>query len=138
MSNLKPVKLFPITQKIAEASKKKESKKRGLKLTDDKNSSKALAEYIQQAFGIRVKYGNSSNFVGTGIEVMNTMHLGENGHIAVKTNRIEKAIYYFERKGFQVNPETAKYKDGRMTVSICLRSLVDLRFICCRNKGGLK
>ena len=45
-------------------------------------------------FGMPAKVGNSSVFAGSALEVMKTPYLGKNGHIAVKTNYIERAVNY--------------------------------------------
>ena len=65
-------------------------------------------------FGFDKKDGNSSVFASTGIEIMKTMYLGTNGHIAVRTNSIPLAIAALEKKGYSILPETAKSKNGRM------------------------
>ena len=43
------------------------------------------------------------------------MYLGKNGHIAVRTNSITVAVAELEKRGFVVDPETAKFKGDRMT-----------------------
>ena len=45
-------------------------------------------------FGLPVKVGNSSIFSGAAVEVMKTPFKGTNGHIAIKTNYIERAVNY--------------------------------------------
>ncbi len=45
-------------------------------------------------FGMPVKVGNSSIFAGTAVEVMKTPFKGEHGHIAIRTNYIERAVNY--------------------------------------------
>lgn len=61
-----------------------------------------------------MKEGNSSNFASSGIEVMKSMYLGKNGHIAIRTNSISLAIAELTKKGFVCDMETAKYKGARM------------------------
>ncbi len=61
------------------------------------------------AFGFEKKVGGSSVFAGTGIEVMKSKYLGANGHIAVGTNYIERAIYHLENRGCKFDMSTAKY-----------------------------
>ena len=46
---------------------------------------------------------------------MKTAGKGEMGHIAVRTNSIGIAAAEMEKRGFQLDMETAKYKNGRMT-----------------------
>jgi len=45
-------------------------------------------------FGMPVKVGNSSVFTGSIIEVMKTPFKGTHGHIAIRTNYIERAVNY--------------------------------------------
>ena len=80
----------------------------------DAESSMAVAEKLQEAFGFTVKPGNSSNFAGTGFEVMKTMFLGTNGHVAIRTNKIEAAVAELEKLGFVLDMTTAKYKGERL------------------------
>lgn len=81
---------------------------------DDRKKSLSVAALFNKAFNFPIKEGNSSNFAGTGIEIMNSPYLGEQGHIAIKTNSIRRAIYYLEKRGFKVDQDTAKFKNGRM------------------------
>lgn len=45
-------------------------------------------------FGLPVKVGNSGSFAGTIVEVLNAKGRGTHGHIAIRTNYIERAINY--------------------------------------------
>ena len=83
--------------------------------TADDDASLAICRQFSQAFGFALKTGNSSNFAGPGVEVMKSPYLGENGHIAVRTNSIPRAAAELAKAGFQLDEATAKYKDGRMT-----------------------
>ena len=82
----------------------------------DADAAMGVAEAFQEAFDFTVKPGNSSNFAGTGVEVMKTKYLGENGHIAVRTNSMAVAIGELEKRGFEVDMSTAKYKGDRLIV----------------------
>ena len=60
-------------------------------------------------FGMPAKVGNSSIFAGTALEVMKTPYLGKNGHIAIRTNYIERAINYLENVlGVEFDKESEK------------------------------
>lgn len=72
------------------------------------------ASLFSDVLGAGIKNGNSSIFVGTGIEVMKAMYLGSNGHLAIRTNHIGRAIAFLAKKGFRVDMETAKYKGDKM------------------------
>ena len=79
------------------------------------DASMAVCEALNRAFSLPVKAGNSSNFASTGIEVMKSMYLGRNGHIAIRTNARPAAVAELEKRGFVCDPSTAKYKGERMT-----------------------
>ena len=69
---------------------------------------------FEQCFGFASKPGNSSNFAGPGVEIMKTKFLGDNGHIAIRTNKIEAAVAYLEKNGYELDAASAKYKDGNL------------------------
>ncbi|MGM9554099.1 MAG: bifunctional 4-hydroxy-2-oxoglutarate aldolase/2-dehydro-3-deoxy-phosphogluconate aldolase [Faecousia sp.] len=80
----------------------------------DAEASAEVCRLLQDAFGFETKEGNSSNFSTSSIEVMKSDYLGKNGHIAIRTNRINAAIAELEKRGYTVEPETAKYKGEKM------------------------
>ena len=86
----------------------------------DAESSLSLCGSFSDAFGFETKPGNSSNFSTAAIEIMKSNYLGEKGHIAIRTNRMEAAICELAAKGFQIDPDTAKYKGDRM-IAVYLR-----------------
>lgn len=55
-----------------------------------------IANRFAFVFGMPVKAGNSSIFAGSALEVMKSPYLGKNGHIAIRTNYIERAVNYME------------------------------------------
>ncbi len=79
--------------------------------TANEKEAETIAHEFEQAFGFNFKSGNSSNFAGTGIEVIKGHGIGDRGHIAIKTNNIDRACYYLSKKGFRVNSDTAKKKN---------------------------
>ena len=82
--------------------------------TEDGGVARAVADSFAAAFGFPAKDGASSVFASSGIEVMKSRCLGSQGHIAVRTNRMDAAIAELEKEGFAVNMDTAKYKGGRI------------------------
>ena len=88
---------------------------------ENADESLAVCEELEKAFDFEVKTGNSSNFASIGVEVMKSMYLGKNGHLAVRTNKIETAIAELEKRGFAVDMDTAKYKGDRM-VAVYLKN----------------
>lgn len=87
------------------------------------NEEEALktAEKFEGAFGLPVKAGNSSVFAGGAIECMKKPYLGLNGHIAFETASIEEAILYLKEKGFEVDPDTAKYNEEGICKAVYLQ-----------------
>ena len=74
-----------------------------------------IANRFAFLFGMPAKIGNSSIFAGTAVEVMKTPFKGANGHIAIRTNYIERAVNYMESVlgvGFEEpkKDEKGKYK----------------------------
>ena len=74
----------------------------------DKDAAIKTATLISTLFGMEVKTGNSSTFVGKAFEMMHEPYLGANGHIAIATNFIERAVAYFKRMGIAFNEESRK------------------------------
>lgn len=64
-------------------------------------------------FGFEMKPGNSSVFIasksGSIVEFMKTPYLGDHGHLAIKTNSIERAVVYLSRLGVTFDASTKKY-----------------------------
>lgn len=75
----------------------------------NENDASEVADAFAGMFGFEKKVGNSSIFAGTGLEIMKNPYLGKNGHIAVATNYINRAIYHLERRGCEFDMDTAKY-----------------------------
>ena len=67
------------------------------------------AERFGFVFGMPVKNGNSSVFAGSAVEFMKEPYLGKNGHIAIRTNYIERAVNYLNTVlGVEFDESTAK------------------------------
>ena len=77
----------------------------------DETSADNTAGMFDTIFGMTKKVGGRSIFAGTGIEVMKTPYLGANGHIAIGTNYIDRAVYHLERQGVVFDESTAKKDD---------------------------
>lgn len=68
------------------------------------------ASSFEKLFGFAKKTGNSSVFAGSAVEAMKSPYLGANGHIAIGTNSVARAVHYLESQGFTFNMDSAKYK----------------------------
>ena len=73
-----------------------------------------VANLFGLAFGFELKIGSSSVFVSSDIEVMKSTNKGKNGHIAIKTSDINKAIEYLSSRGFEIDEDTKKYRDNKL------------------------
>lgn len=83
----------------------------GINASEDSEAD-TLATAFEKMFGFKKKAGNKSIFAGTGFEIMRTPYLGANGHIAVKTNYIHRAIFHLTMQGFEFDMDTAKQDDN--------------------------
>ena len=92
----------------------------GINASNEKEADDVATKF-DSIFGFTKKVGNTSVFAGSAIEVMKTPYLGDNGHIAIKTNYIDRAVAYLERNGFKVNTETAKFNDKKKMVAVYLQ-----------------
>jgi 2-dehydro-3-deoxyphosphogluconate aldolase/(4S)-4-hydroxy-2-oxoglutarate aldolase len=79
-----------------------------------------VADQFGNAFGFTKNVGVSSIFSGTAIEVMKEPYLGKNGHIAMMTNYIDRAIFHLEQRGLTFNQDSKKYKNDKL-VAIYLK-----------------
>ena len=78
----------------------------------DADTSMEVCRKLNEAFNLPVKEGTSSNFASSGVEVMKTMFKGQNGHIAIRTNKMIPAIAEMERRGFKLDMDSIKDKDN--------------------------
>lgn len=78
----------------------------GINESDEASAEKTVDMF--NVFGFDKKLGNSSIFAGSAIEVMKAPYLGKNGHIAIGTNYIERAVYHLEKRGVEFDKETEK------------------------------
>lgn len=74
----------------------------------DEGAADSTATAFDKMFGFTKKVGGSSIFAGTGIEVLKAPYLGKNGHIAIGTNYINRAIYHLEKNGVEFDHDTEK------------------------------
>ena len=78
----------------------------------------AVADEFDAAFGFEKKVGNSSVFASTYMEMMKKPFHGKNGHIAIATNSVSRALYHLEKRGFKVKEGSQKYNaEGVMNVA---------------------
>ena len=77
--------------------------------TDNAGEAEQLALLLCKLFNLEPRHGQKSEFAGNYFECMKSPFLGKNGHIAVKTNYIERAVNYLSTVlGVEFNEESAK------------------------------
>ena len=91
--------------------------------TPDANTALSVADTYDKMFSFGVKDGSSSAFAGTGIEVMKSMFRGKNGHLAIRTNNVNRAVAFLEQNGFAADTDNAKRK-GERIVAVYLKDEV--------------
>ena len=80
--------------------------------TENAEEAMKAAKLFELMFGFDVAEGNSSIFCGSrAIEIMKKQYLGKNGHIAIGTNSVERAIYHLGLRGVTFD-ETTRKTDG--------------------------
>ena len=106
---------------VAELTKEAIAKMIGFELahiginTNDDETARRIAEQFASLFGFALKAGNTSYFAGPGIEVNKPGARGKNGHIAVRTNSVARAISYLKRAGVEFDETTLRYtSDGSL------------------------
>lgn len=76
---------------------------------ENSEEAESVANTFENIFGFKKAGNPNSVFAGSYIEAMRSPYLGKNGHIAIFTNYIERAVAYLERNGVKFNQESAKY-----------------------------
>ena len=80
---------------------------------ENKEQAFATLNLFETMFGFEAKEpGSKGVFAGTEFELMYEPFRGKNGHIAIATNFIERAVFYFENMGIKMDHESVK-KDAK-------------------------
>jgi 2-dehydro-3-deoxyphosphogluconate aldolase/(4S)-4-hydroxy-2-oxoglutarate aldolase len=75
----------------------------------DAVSAGVTADKFLALFGFAKQETSGSFFSGIGIEIMKKQFFGKNGHIAIGTNNVTRAVYYLKKRGVLFNEQTASY-----------------------------
>ena len=86
--------------------------------TDNEEEAMKVANLIGAMLNMKVAPGNSSIFVGNKeFEIMKKPGRGTNGHIAILTNNVDRAIYHLSQRGVKFDMDSKNVKDGK-TIAI--------------------
>ncbi len=88
---------------------------------EDPGSSLEIAKTFSEIFLMGLKEGNSSNFAGSAVEVNKSEGPGSNGHIAIKTNSVKRAVFYLSQKGVETDMQSAKKSPDGEIVAVYLK-----------------
>ena len=85
----------------------------GINCADDAEAMKT-AELLGGLLSKAVAPGNSSIFVGNKeFEIMKKPGRGTHGHIAIKCNSVDRAVYHLGQRGVKFDMESMVYKNGK-------------------------
>ncbi len=87
----------------------------GMNLDSDAEA-KAAADRFCGGFGLALKEGSTSYFTGGIVEINKSRGRGAMGHIAIKTNHVDRAVYYLQKRGFSPDWTSQKSEKGRTTL----------------------
>ncbi len=87
----------------------------------DLDEADSVARQYSHIFGFDYKMGNSSIFAGEAVEIMKSPFLGQKGHIAIKTNSIDRAVAYLSEMGISFIESTRKIGSIGETKAIYLK-----------------
>ena len=78
-------------------------------------TSAEAAKALRDAFSFGARETSKSIFASEELELMNEKGPGTNGHIAIQTNSVDRAVYHLGRRGVKFDMSSATYdKDGSM------------------------
>ena len=78
---------------------------------ESKDEAEKGAKLFELMFGMPIKETSKSIFAGDAFEFMMNKGPGKCGHIAIKTNFVDRAMCYFKRMGFEFDESTITYDD---------------------------
>lgn len=89
----------------------------GVNTADAADASDVAVKFAKAFGGLETSEGNSSFWAGKIIEIMKGKGRGVNGHIAIKTNSVDRAVYHLKAQGIEFDESSALFNaDGSMKV----------------------
>ena len=79
--------------------------------TENRQEAEKNAKLLSAMFGFDMRETSKSYFVSNSFEIMFGKGRGKNGHIAILTNFVDRAISYFQRNGIEVDMDTTTYDE---------------------------
>ena len=78
---------------------------------ENKDEAMRGAKLFEAMFGMTVRETSKSIFAGDAFEFMHGKGPGKCGHIAIRTNFVDRAMAYFKRMGFEFDESTITYDE---------------------------
>ena len=89
--------------------------------TTSEEEALSVAKHFKNLFGFGGQEYSNSILSGKYINIMKVPFLGKNGHLTIGTNNINRAIWYLENKGYQLDEENKYYNEDGELISIYLK-----------------
>lgn len=87
----------------------------------DAGQAEQTAKALCAIFGFEYKAGNSSDFAGSAVECNKAPGRGAHGHIAIRTNNVDRAIYHLSLQGVKFDESSRKTDAKGRTKAIYLQ-----------------
>ena len=87
----------------------------------DAGQAEQTAKALCAIFGFEYKAGNSSDFAGSAVECNKAPGRGAHGHIAIRTNNVDRAIYHLGLQGVKFDASSRKTDAKGRTKAIYLQ-----------------
>ncbi len=87
----------------------------------DEAQAEQTAKALCAIFGFEYKAGNSSDFAGSAVECNKAPGRGAHGHIAIRTNNVDRAIYHLGLQGVKFDESSRKTDAKGRTKAIYLQ-----------------
>ena len=78
---------------------------------ENKEESEKAAKLFKLMFGLPLRETSKSIFAGEAFEFLNCPGPGVHGHIAIRTNFVDRAMAYFKRLGFEFDESSITYDE---------------------------
>lgn len=88
---------------------------------DSEAQAHANAKTLADIFSFAPIKRPQSAFAGTGFEFMNSKGKGTNGHIAISTTSVERAVYHLARRGVEFDPDSTRYDASGKLIFIYIK-----------------
>lgn len=85
---------------------------------------RSIASFFERIFGFKTNENSSSIFSSTFVETLKSPYLGDNGHIAIAVNSVERAKAYLQHKGIIFNEQSAVLRDDGKVQAIYLKEQI--------------